>query len=185
MPVTYPNSSSWSDFKTIETSLDEFLGETVTVAIKFTCTESQSRTMEVKYILVQEGQPGDGPTPPGPGGDGELQSMPYTQSFDSEFGTYITKDVLGPQSWVIDFQTAKMTGYAGSSHANEDWLISSPVAVTGVSEAKVSVYYSAQYQNSNARDVTLHVVYGLCLWKRPVHGHMDGDVGYLSEYHQL
>ena len=133
MPVTYPNSTSWSDFKTIETSLDEFLGETVTVAIKFTCTESQSRTIEVKYILVQEGQPGDGPTPPGPGGDGELQSMPYIQSFESEFGTYTTKDVLGPQSWIIDYKTAKMTGYAGSSHANEDWLISSPVAGTGVS----------------------------------------------------
>ncbi len=159
MPVTYPNTASWSDFQTVETSLDEFLGETVTVAIKFVSSEKQSRTIEVKYILVQEGEPGNGPTPPTPPiPDGELQNMPYSQSFDSEFGTYIQKDVLGPQSWIIDYHTAKMTGFvSGSSNANEDWLISSPVAVTGVSEAKVSVNYAAQYKNSNARDVTLQV----------------------------
>ena len=161
MPVTYPNTANWSDFQTVETSLDEFLGETVTVAIKFVSSEKQSRTIEVKYILVQEGEPGNGPTPPGPGGDGEVQSLPYTQSFASDFGTYITKDVLGSQSWEIDYSTAKITGHVGGNpgenFANEDWLISSPVAVTGVSEAKVSVNYAAQYKNSNARDVTLQV----------------------------
>ena len=165
MNVTYPNTANWSDFQTVETSLDEFLGETVTVAVKFTSSESASRTFEVKYILVQEGTPGDGPTPPTPTpGGGELQSMPYTQSFTDEFGTYTTYDVMGPQSWMIDFHTAKMTGYSGGSHANEDWLISSPVAVAGVDNAKVSVTYSAQYQNADETDVTLQVstdyVYG-------------------------
>jgi len=165
MNVTYPNTANWSDFQTVETSLDEFLGETVTVAVKFTSSESASRTFEVKYILVQEGTPGDGPTPPTPTpGGGELQTMPYTQSFADEFGTYMTYDVAGPQSWMIDYHTAKMTGYAGGSNANEDWLISSPVAVTGVNEAKISVTYSAQYQNADNGDVSLQVstdyVYG-------------------------
>ena len=164
MQVTYPNTSGWSDFQTVETSLDDFLGETVTVAVKFTSSTTHSRTFEVKYILIEEGVPGSGPTPPTPGTGGELQSMPYTQSFTDEFGTYMTYDVMGPQSWVIDYHTAKMTGYAGGSNANEDWLISSPVAVTGVSEAKVSVTYSAQYQNADNGDVSLQVstdyVYG-------------------------
>lgn len=164
MEVTYPNTANWSEFKTIETSLDDFLGETVTVAIKFLSSETQSRTFEIKYILVEEGVPGDGPTPPTPTPGGELQSMPYTQSFTDEFGTYMTYDVAGPQSWMIDYHTAKMTGYAGGSNANEDWLISSPVAVTGVNEAKVSVTYSAQYQNADNGDVSLQVstdyVYG-------------------------
>ena len=164
MQVTYPNTSGWSDFQTVETSLDEFLGETVTVAVKFTSSTTHSRTFEVKYILIEEGVPGVGPTPPGPGTGGELQTMPYTQSFTEEFGTYMTYDVLGPQSWMIDYHTAKMTGYAGGSNANEDWLISSPVAVTNVSEAKVSVTYSAQYQNADNGDVSLQVstdyVYG-------------------------
>lgn len=76
----------------------------------------------------------------------------------------MTYDVLGPQSWMIDYHTAKMTGYSGGSNANEDWLISSPVAVTNVSEAKVSVTYCAQYQNADNGDVSLQVstdyVYG-------------------------
>lgn len=89
---------------------------------------------------------------------GELQSMPYIQSFASNFGTYVAYDVEGPQSWTIDYSTAKMTGYANSTnYVNEDWLISSPVAVTGVDHAKVAVAYVAQYQNSNTNDVTLQV----------------------------
>ena len=164
MQVTYPNTTNWSDFQTVETSLDDFLGETVTVAVKFTSSTTHSRTFEVKYILIEEGVPGSGPTPPTPGTGGELQSMPYTQSFTDEFGTYMTYDVMGPQSWMIDYHTAKMTGYAGGSNANEDWLISSPVAVTNVSEAKVSVTYCAQYQNADNGDVSLQVstdyVYG-------------------------
>jgi hypothetical protein len=164
IPVTYPNTSGWSDFQTVENSLDDFLGETVTVAIKFTSSETQSRTFEVKYILIQEGVPGVGPTPPDPGTGGELQNMPYTQSFTQAFGTYMAYNVLGSQIWVIDHNAATMSGYSGSSYANEDWLISSPVAVTGVSEAKVSVVYVAQYPTSLSNDVTLQVstdyVYG-------------------------
>lgn len=163
MNVTYPNTQGWN-FETIETSLDEFLGEKVTVAMKFTSSETQSRTVEINYIAVMEGEAGGGPTPPGPTPDGEVQDMPYTQSFDTEFGTYITKSVVGAETWIIDYNTAKMTGYNGGSHANEDWLISSPVKVTDVEEAKVSVTYAAQYQSSNSRDITMQVstdyVYG-------------------------
>ena len=158
MSSTYPNTSSFNDFQTVETSLDNFIGQNVTVAIRYTSTDSQSRTIEVKSITVQEGTAGGGPTPPpGPDPSGELQEMPYSQSFETEFGTYTTFDVSGPQSWMIDYHTAKMTGYAGGSHANEDWLLSSPVAVTGVDHAKVAVNYCAQYQSSNANDVTLMV----------------------------
>ena len=162
MSVTYPNTSGWQDFQTVETSLNEFIGQNVTVAIKFTSTASQSRTMEVQRIIVQEGEAGGGGG--GGGQGGELQNMPYTQSFATDFGTYMTYDVEGPQSWIIDRNTAKMTGFSGSSHTNQDWLLSSPVAVTGVSEAKVSVVYVAQYPTSIPNDVTLQVstdyVYG-------------------------
>jgi hypothetical protein len=106
--------------------------------------------------------PGGTPNPPTPGG--EVQSMPYSQSFASDFGTYTTYDVLGPQSWFIDYSCAVMKGYDGGNFANEDWLISSPVAIVDVDHAKVAVNYVAQYQNSNAYDVTLQVstdyVYG-------------------------
>lgn len=106
---------------------------------------------------------GGTPNPPAP--SGELQSMPYAQSFATEFGTYTTCSVIGDQVWMIDYSTAKMTGYDnGSRYPNEDWLISSPVAVVDVEHAKVSVVYAAQYPSSNPNDVTLLVstdyVYG-------------------------
>lgn len=161
MSASLSESSDWNTFKTAEIALTSMVGQTVYFAVKYVSTEQKAGTIEVQSIAIEEGTAsggGGGVTPPPtPGPAGELQNMPYTQSFETEFGSYTTKDVSGSQSWVIDFKTAKMTGYSGSSHANEDWLISSPVAIVGVENAKVSVTYSAQYQNSNSKDVTLQI----------------------------
>ncbi len=162
IPASWVEGSNWNDFASTTLDLSQFVGKKVCVAVKYRSDSNKAGTIEVQSICIQEGS---GPTPPpGPGTGGELQYMPYTQSFTEEFGTYMTYDVLGPQSWMIDYHTAKMTGYSGGSNANEDWLISSPVAVTNVSEAKVSVTYSAQYQNADNGDVSLQVstdyVYG-------------------------
>ena len=162
IPASWVEGSNWNDFASTTLDLSQFLGKKVCVAVKYLSNDTKAGTIEVQSICIQEGS---GPTPPpGPGTGGELQTMPYTQSFTEEFGTYMTYDVLGPQSWMIDYHTAKMTGYSGGSNANEDWLISSPVAVTNVSEAKVSVTYCAQYQNADNGDVSLQVstdyVYG-------------------------
>lgn len=162
IPASWVEGSNWNDFASTTLDLSQFLGKKVCVAVKYLSNDTKAGTIEVQSICIQEGS---APTPPpGPGTGGELQTMPYTQSFTEEFGTYMTYDVLGPQSWMIDYHTAKMTGYSGGSNANEDWLISSPVAVTNVSEAKVSVTYCAQYQNADNGDVSLQVstdyVYG-------------------------
>ena len=95
------------------------------------------------------------PVPPTPHG-GDVQTMPYTQSFATDFGTYTTKDVVGAESWVIDFQTAKMTGYVGGvNYEDEDWLISSPVKVQGVDHAKIVMEYICRYFSNLNDDITL------------------------------
>ena len=66
LPVTYPNSSGWT-FQEKESSLDDFLGQTVYVAIKFYSSTTASRTFEVQSISIVEGEAGDVPTPPTPG----------------------------------------------------------------------------------------------------------------------
>ena len=66
LPVIYPNSSGWN-FQEVESSLDEFIGQTVSVAIKFVSSASASRTFEVQSISIVEGEAGDVPTPPTPG----------------------------------------------------------------------------------------------------------------------
>lgn len=162
VPATWISGSNWTDFVATTVDLSPFVGQKICVAVKYLSDDQKAGTIEVQSILIQEGS---GPTPPpGPQPGGEVQNMPYTQSFTQAFGTYMAYNVLGSQTWVIDHNAATMSGYSGSSYANEDWLISSPVAVTGVSEAKVSVVYVAQYPTNLSNDITLQVstdyVYG-------------------------
>lgn len=146
----FNNTDGWT-FTDKEFNLDAYIGQTVTVAVKFYSSATKSRTIEIKSIKVQEGQASGG----GGGQGGEVQNMPYVQSFANDFGTYTTKDVLGDESWVIDYSTAKMTGYVGGeNHANEDWLISSPVNVTGVEHAKLVMEYICRYFSSLNEDIT-------------------------------
>ena len=154
VPATWTEGSNWTDFVSTTLDLSQFVGQKVCVAVKYLSDNVKAGTIEVQSILIQEGS---GPTPPpGPGTGGEVQNMPYTQNFASEFGTYMTYDVLGSQSWEIDYSTAKMTGYVSSSYyANEDWLISSPVAITGVSDAKMTMAYIGRYFNNINNEVTI------------------------------
>ena len=154
VPASWTSGSNWTDFASTTLDLSQFVGQKVTVAVKYVSTDEKAGTIEVQSILIQEGS---GPTPPpGPGTGGEVQNMPYCQSFASEFGTYMTYDLYGSESWVIDYSTAKMTGYVGGSYnANEDWLISSPVAITGVTDAKMTMNYIGRYFNNINEEVTI------------------------------
>ena len=154
--ATWTLGSDWSTFASTTVDLSQFAGQTVHVAVKYLSTEQKAGTIEVQSILLQEGIGPNPPTPPAPGG--EVQFMPYTQNFSTEFGTYTTFDVMGAESWMIDYSTAKMTGYANSTnYANEDWLISSPVAITGVNEAKMTMTYIARYFANLNSDITIQV----------------------------
>lgn len=155
VPATWTSGSDWNTFASTTIDLSQFAGQKVNVAVRYLSTDQKAGTIEVQSILLQEG----GVTPPpGPGPAGEVQTMPYTQNFSTEFGTYMTYDILGAESWVIDYSTAKMTGYTGGvNNANEDWLISSPVAITGVSEAKMSMTYIARYFANLNSDITVQV----------------------------
>ncbi len=163
VPASWTSGSDWSTFASTTVDLSQFVGQKVSVAVKYLSTDVKAGTIEVQSILIQEGS---GPTPPpGPTPGGEVQAMPYTQNFNDEFGSYMTFDIAGSQQWMIDYHTAKMTGYESSvNYANEDWLISSPVAITGVSDAKFTMTYIARYFNNLDSDITLwassNYVYG-------------------------
>lgn len=87
-----------------------------------------------------------------------VKELPYNQSFSTTFGTYKPYDCLGAQTWEIDYSTAKMTGYVdNTNYANEDWLISSQVALTGVENAKVCINYIARYFQNINNDISLMV----------------------------
>lgn len=154
VPASWTSGSNWSDFASTTIDLSQFAGQKVCVAVKYLSSDVKAGTIEVQSILIQEGS-GPGPGP-GPQPGGEVQNIPYTQSFTAEFGTYMTYDLLGAQTWEIDYSTAKMTGYVGGSYyANEDWLISSPVAITGVNDAKMTMVYIGRYFTNINDEVTV------------------------------
>ena len=149
IPANLEQASNWTDFLTVELSLDDYIGQTVTVAVKYISNTETAGNIEIQSISVEEGSANGG---------GETQYLPYTQSFATDFGSYITQSVIGDQKWTIDYSTAKMTGYvSGSYYENEDWLISSPVAITGVGHANMIITYIGRYFNNINDDVTIWV----------------------------
>ena len=91
------------------------------------------------------------------GQGGDIMELPYIQNFSSSFGTYTTYNVSGDQTWIIDFETAKMTGKVGSDYfANEDWLLSSPINMTG-DHVKVVINYLARYFSNFSSELQLMV----------------------------
>lgn len=104
LPANLVESSTWSDFKTIELSLTDFVGKTVTVAVRYISNAADNRagTMEVQSIIIDEGSAGGGPTPPTPGtleGDGTREN-PYTANDVILLGIE-TSD--GNKYWVKDY----------------------------------------------------------------------------------
>lgn len=101
----------------------------------------------------------------GPGiDDGGNDKQPtegiFSWEFSTSFGEFTTQDVLGAESWMIDYQTAKMTGYINATkenRANEDWLISPEIKLENVTAAKLKMEYVAQYFDNLSADITVWV----------------------------
>jgi hypothetical protein len=111
----------------VETSLNEYIGQTVTVAIKYVSDDSQSRTIEIQSICIEEGT---GPTPPpGPGtveGDGSREN-PYTANDIILMGIE-TSD--GNKYWVKDYIVGVIDGsyvyqFTSSTDVNTNIILSS------------------------------------------------------------
>ena len=104
------------------------------------------------------------PTPTPPVVPGEVQSLPYSQLFSTGFGTYMSYSVVDDNhvwSYESSYNVVQMTGHVGGNpgedFANEDWLISSPVALTDVTDAKMTMKYLGRYFNNINNDVTVWV----------------------------
>jgi hypothetical protein len=158
-PVESP-TQDWTFYSATPIGLPESLWneEKVYFAFYFECDGSNSTTWEVNTFSVAEGK-ADIPDPPT--GDDDPQTLPYTQKFETDFGAYTTHSVSGSQEWVIDYKTAKMTGYVAPDYfANEDWLISPRINLTTVSEAHVAMVYIARYFGDIDNEITVWATEG-------------------------
>jgi hypothetical protein len=76
----------------------------------------------------------------------------FSETFAGSLGAFTSYSVTGSQLWAISSYSgtyfAKMSGYASSvSYANEDWLISPTIALTGVSKAAVTFTHANYYKS--------------------------------------
>ena len=133
----------------------EFCGQpNVTVALRYIAT-TKAATWEVKNFLVRKGQ--GGYTPEGPSHD-QLHQLPYTEAFATTLGDYKSYTTSGSGQWIIDYSTAKATGYDNASQqttAGTYYLVSPPVSLAGQTEAHMAYEYILRYDRGAENQQTL------------------------------
>lgn len=127
----------------------------VTVALCYK-TNAKAATWEVKNFSVEKGA---GDYTPGQGGDNDaVQTPPYQEAFSTTLGTFQNYTTDGSGEWVIDYSTAKATGWDGSTQlttAGTYYLVSAPVSLAGLEAAHVSYDYILRYNKDDANQQLL------------------------------
>ena len=75
-------------------------------------------------------------------------TLPYQESFEKSLGLFKNYTTDGQGAWVIDYSTAKATGYDNASKvttAGTYYLVSPEIDLTNVAEAHVSYEYILRY----------------------------------------
>ena len=143
--------SQWSDWKKADIQIPaEFMGKNVRVAFYYNCNE-QASTFEVKNFNIEEGKAEGGEVTPQP--EGGVQKLPYGESFSSTLGLFSNYTTEGAGEWIIDFSTAKASGFDFGSKKNTAgvyYLVSPEITLEGQTDAHVSFEYIYAYSNKFA-----------------------------------
>ncbi|MCM1313334.1 MAG: immune inhibitor A [Bacteroides sp.] len=128
----------------------KYMGGNVTVALRYKSTATKASTWEVKNFLVVKGEGGDEPGK----GDEEtgVKTLPYSEAFETTLGGFKNETTSGSGEWVIDFKTAKATGYNNTTTetvAGSYYLVSPEISLSGVTEAYVSYEYILRYNKAD------------------------------------
>lgn len=135
-----PTSGS-TNYEFIESgviSLAQFTGN-VSIAFKYTGSATESTSIQIDDVIINLTGGGGGG-----GGDHILEA-----NFDGGWDNFETISVTGTEVWErnntygINYTPcARMSGYSGGSHANEDWLISPAMDLSSYSTVTL-VYNTA------------------------------------------
>jgi len=74
-------------------------------------------------------------------------ALPFSETFATSIGAFTTQSVSGDQVWAYDSHGyVSITGYVATvNNANEDWLISPEIDLSGVTAAKLTFDHVARY----------------------------------------
>jgi hypothetical protein len=143
---TLTEGSDWKTFAKYSQALPEaFIGKAaVVIALYYSCNNTSS-TIEVKNLKLTEGAGNidpDEPEPPTP-----TEGTYIEESFATSFGSFTVNTPQGTP-WIIDFSTAKATGYDGGSKTttpSESYLISQAIDLSASKGATLSFEYILRY----------------------------------------
>lgn len=125
----------------------EYLGQSgVRVALRYIAV-SKSATWEVKNFIMAKGNGDYTEQQPGTDPD-ETKTLPYSEAFTETLGGFTNYTTSGAGAWVIDFKTAKATGYDNASKvttAGTYYLVSPKIDLTKETEAHVAYEYILRY----------------------------------------
>lgn len=140
------STGSWTWVPSGEINLASFANDKVYIAFRYLGTTSNGKTWEVDDIKLVNGS-----------GSGNYQTV-FTDGFDANLNKWNAVSVKGTQIWVHEPNfgnpkgCAKMSGYAGSSNENEDWLISPAINLTGATDA-ILTFESAKNYTGNVLEL--------------------------------
>lgn len=144
--LVYNTDGLNSSFDFVEASMNipaDYVGGKIVIALRHTCTSSQSSTWEVKSLMVQEGEVEETPDTPDVPEDGVY----IDETFANDFGVFSVNTVKGTP-WIIDYNTAKATGYdnaSGTTTPSESYLVSTPIDLSASEGATISFEYILRY----------------------------------------
>lgn len=142
--LNYNTDGLGNSFTFVENNVNipaEYIGGKAVIALRHTCSETQSSTWEVKSLKVQEGKVDETPETPSEG-DAYID-----EPFSSSFGSFSVKTIKGTP-WIIDYSTAKATGYDNATKEttpSESYIISSPVNLSASKGAYITFEYILRY----------------------------------------
>ena len=141
----------WKNFHKMDVQVPaKFLGKNIRIAFYHECNKQASTTMEIKNFLIEAGKAQGGDVTPDPEPQPEGGAL-VEESFQSSFGVFTEKTIKG-QPWIIDFKTAKASGYDNASQtttASDSYLVSPAMDMSALKDANVKFEYILRYVSFN------------------------------------
>lgn len=144
---THTEGADWSTFSNTAVNIpQQFCGKKVRLALYYNCANKNGSTWEVKNFKVLKGKAGSQPGPQ------PVTEGIYYQSFVSDFGKCQNYTTSGEGAWIIDFKTAKATGYDNTTKvttAGTYYLVTPEIALKDIEKAYVEYKYILRYNKGD------------------------------------
>lgn len=143
----HKEGADWNTFSTAALDIpSQYLGQKIRIALRYYTNASSGSTWEVKNFKVMKGKAPENPDPT------PVSDNIFDKTFDSSLEPFVNYTTAGEGAWVIDYSTAKATGYDNASKvttAGTYYLVSPEIDLAEVEDAYVDYSYILMYNKDN------------------------------------